>query len=117
MRFLADENFNNEILRGLRRRVPEADITRIQDTELAAKPDTLILEWAVANGYLVLTHDVNTMRGYFYERVNANLPVPGLFLVHGAKPVGEVIDALEIIILASEQSEWEGEIRYLPSLS
>lgn len=116
MRFLAYENFNNEILRGLRRRVPEADITHIQDTELAIKPDTLVLEWAAEHGYLVLTHDVNTMRGYFYERVNANLPVPGLFLVHGTKPVGEIIDALELIILASDQSEWDGEIRYLPSL-
>ena len=46
MRLLADENFNNEILRGLRRRVPDVDITRIQDTELAGQPDTLVLEWA-----------------------------------------------------------------------
>jgi uncharacterized protein DUF5615 len=81
MRFLADENFNNEILRGVRRRVSEAHITRIQDTELIGKPDTLILEWAVREGFIVLSHDVNTMRGYFYERVKAGLPAPGLFLV------------------------------------
>jgi len=114
MRFLADENFNNEILRGLERRVPDVDITRIQDTELAGEPDTLILEWAVEHDFIVLTHDVNTMRGYFYERINTGLPVPGLFLVHGAKPVGEVIEALELIVLASEENEWQGEIRYLP---
>ncbi|MBN1565775.1 MAG: hypothetical protein JXA10_18170 [Anaerolineae bacterium] len=54
------------------------------------------------------------MRGYFYERINAELPVPGLFLVHGTKPVGEVIEALELIVLASEENEWQGEIRYLP---
>ncbi len=114
MRFLADENFNNEILRGLERRVPDVDITRIQDTELAGEPDTLILEWAAQHGYIVLTHDVNTMRGYFYDRVNNELPTPGLFLVHGTKPVGEVIDTLELILLASEEDEWSGEIRYLP---
>jgi hypothetical protein len=114
MRFLADENFNNEIIRGLERRVPNVDITRIQDTELAGKPDTLILEWATRHDYIVLTHDVNTMQGYFYERINADLPVPGLFLVHGTKPVGEVIEALELILLASEEYEWQGEIRYLP---
>lgn len=114
MRFLADENFNNEILRGLERRIPKVDIARVQDTELAGEPDTLVLEWAVQNDFIVLTHDVNTMRGYFYERVNAELPVPGLFLVHGTKPVGEVIEALELIVLASEENEWQGEIRYLP---
>lgn len=114
MRFLADENFNNEILRGVQRRVPDADIIRIQDTELASKPDTLILEWAAQRGYIVLSHDVNTMRGYFYERVNAGLPVPGLFLVQGTEPIGRVIETLEIILLASEASEWEGEIRFLP---
>jgi hypothetical protein len=114
MRFLADENFNNEILRGLRRRVPDADLTRIQDTELAGNSDTLILEWAAQHSYIVLSHDVNTMRGYFYDRMNAGLAVPGLFLVHKVKPVGEVIDTLELIILASDESEWVGEIRYLP---
>jgi hypothetical protein len=114
MRFLADENFNNEILRGLERRVPDVDITRIQDTELAGEPDTLILEWAAQHDYIVLTHGVNTMRGYFYDRVNAELPTPGLFLVHGTKSVGEVIDTLELILLASEEDEWSGEIRYLP---
>jgi hypothetical protein len=114
MRFLADENFNNEILRGLERRVPNVDITRIQDTELAGEPDTFILEWAVEHNFIVLTHDVNTMRGYFYARIDTGLPVPGLFLVHGTKPVGEVIEALELIVLASEENEWQGEIRYLP---
>jgi hypothetical protein len=114
MRFLADENFNNEIIRGLERHVPEVDITRVQDTELAGEPDTLVLEWALQHDFIGLTHDVNTMRGYFYEGVNAELPVPGLFLVHGTKPVGEVIEALELIVLASEENEWQGEIRYLP---
>jgi hypothetical protein len=114
IRFLADENFNNEILRAVRRRVPEAELLRVQDTELASKPDTLILEWAARQGYIVLTHDVNTMRGYFYDRVKADLPVPGLFLIHGTKPIGQVIDALELILLASDESEWEGEIEYVP---
>ncbi len=114
MRFLADENFNNEILRGIERRVSGVEIARVQDTELAGEPDARVLEWAVQHDYIVLTHDINTMRGYFYERVNAELPVPGLFLVHGTKPVGEVIEALELIVLASEADEWQGEIHYLP---
>ncbi len=114
MRFLADENFNNEILRGLLRRVSEVEVVRIQDTELYAQPDPIILEWAVKNEYFVLTHDVNTMRGFFYDRVNAGQKVPGLFLVHGDKPIGEIIEALVLIITASEADEWWGGLHFLP---
>jgi predicted nuclease of predicted toxin-antitoxin system len=82
MKFLADENFNNDILRGVWRRIPEASITRVQDTEIAGAPDQRVLEYAAQQGYIVLSHDVNTLRGYFYERVEAEQPVPGVFLVH-----------------------------------
>jgi len=35
LKFAADENFNNDILRGLLRKIPELDIVRIQDTEFS----------------------------------------------------------------------------------
>ena len=57
MCFLADENFNNQILRGLLRRVPDTDITRVQDTELAGKPDQDVLEWAAENGFILTRQD------------------------------------------------------------
>ena len=114
MRFLADENFNNEIVRGVRRQVSDVEIVRVQDTELAGKPDVEVLAWASQNGYLILSHDVNTMRGDFYQRLAAGFPVPGLFLAHGNKSIGEVIDSLVLIALASEPDEWVGQIHYLP---
>ncbi len=114
MRLLADENFNNQILDGIKQRVPHAAITRVQDTEMAAKPDLLVLEWAAQHGFIVLTHDVNTMSADYYVRVRAGLPVPGVFLIHSTKPVGDVIDALELILLASDESEWIGKIEYVP---
>lgn len=114
MRLLADENFNNLILRGLKQVVPDADITRVQDTEMAGKPDPLVLEWAEKHGFIILTHDIKTMRADYYARVRDGLPVPGVFLIHNTKPVGDVIDALELILLASDESEWMGEIRYVP---
>jgi hypothetical protein len=114
MKFLADENFNNDIVRGVRGRIPDANFTRVQDTEIAGADDPRMLEYAAAQGYIVLTHDVNTLRGFFYDRVKAILPVPGVFLVHKQAPIGRVIDALELIILASKQSEWDGQITYVP---
>ena len=46
LRFVADENFNNRILRALRRDTPELDIIRVQDTEIYQADDPTVLEWA-----------------------------------------------------------------------
>jgi len=114
MKFLADENFNNDILRGIWRRIPDVRFTRVQDTEIAGADDPRVLEYAAEQGYIVLSHDVNTLRGYFYDRIIAEQPAPGLFLVHKQTPIGEVIDALELIILASDESDWQGQVTYVP---
>ena len=50
MRFLADENFDNDILRGVRREVDDFDVMRVQDTMLAAADDPTILAWAAETG-------------------------------------------------------------------
>jgi hypothetical protein len=65
----ADENFNNDIIRGVRRRNPAVDIVRIQDVGLSGKDDALILEWAAQTKRILLTHDVSTMTKYANERV------------------------------------------------
>ncbi len=114
MRFLADENFDNTVLRGVWRRIPDASFTRVQDTDIYGADDPRVLEYAADNGYIILTHGVNTMRGYFYERMCAGLPLPGLFLVRDQIPIGAVVDALELIILASDESEWIGKTTYIP---
>ncbi len=114
MNFLADENFNNDILRGVWRRIPHANFIRVQDTEIAGADDPRVLEFAAERGYILLTHDVNPMRGYFYDRMKAEKAIPGVFLVHKQKPIGEVIDALELIILASDEADWMGLLEYIP---
>ena len=55
----ADENFNNDIVRGLRRRATDLDIVRIQDVGLAAADDPTVLEWAAQEG-----RDQGCHRGY-----------------------------------------------------
>jgi hypothetical protein len=48
IRFLADENFNNDIVRGVLRRIPTADIVRAQQVGLTGVGDDAVLEWALA---------------------------------------------------------------------
>jgi hypothetical protein len=61
LRFLVDEDFDNDILRGVLRRRPQVDIVRVQDIGLSGMKDCLVLEWAAGEGRIVLTHDVSTM--------------------------------------------------------
>jgi hypothetical protein len=88
LRFLADENLNNQIVRGVLRRNPNIDIVRVQDVGLAEADDPTVLEWAAQNGYVLLTHDVATMTSFAYERVQAGLAMPGLFEIGRQVPVG-----------------------------
>jgi hypothetical protein len=48
IRFAADEDFDNDILRALRRRLPEIDVVRIQDVGLGGADDPAILARALA---------------------------------------------------------------------
>lgn len=50
LRLLADENLNNAILRGLRLRMPDVDIVRVQDVGLIGADDPTILDWAAREG-------------------------------------------------------------------
>jgi len=56
-----DENFNNDILRGLLRRNSSLDIVRIQDVGLTHAPDLDVLERAALENRVLLTHDRNTI--------------------------------------------------------
>ena len=81
LRFAADENFNNDILRGLFRRRPDLDIVRVQDAGLSGADDPTVLEWAARQGRVLLTHDVSTITRYAYERLEKGSPMPGVFEV------------------------------------
>lgn len=114
IRFLADENFNGRILRGIRRTHPDADILRVQDTPVYEASDPQVLEWAAQEGRILLTHDVETMVGFANERIATGLPMPGVFVAHDTLSVGDVVDDLLIVIRASEMNEWANLVTFLP---
>jgi len=109
-----DENFNNDIVRGLLRRNPNLNIIRAQDVGLSGAADPAILEWAAREGRVLLTHDVSTMTHHAYERIRAGKPMPGVFEVSRSLPISTVIDDILLLVECSREGEWEGEVRYLP---
>ncbi|MFN3761658.1 MAG: DUF5615 family PIN-like protein [Anaerolineae bacterium] len=114
LRLAADENFNNDIIRGLLRRRPDLDIVRIQDVGLSGADDPEILEWAAKEGRVLLTHDAATITRHAYERVQAGKRMPGVFEVSRKVPLGVAIEDILLIAECSLEGEWEGQVRYLP---
>ena len=110
----ADENFNNNIVRGLLHQTPGLDIVRVQDVGLRGSDDPIILEWAANEGRVLLTHDAATMSYFVYERVKAGKPMPGVIEVADDLPIGLVIDDLLLLAEYSDTEEWEGQVIYLP---
>ena len=114
LKLAADENFNNDIVRGLVRRAPQVDLVRIQDVGLSGADDEMVLAWAADAGRVLLTHDVQTITRFAYDRVRQGLPMPGVFELNRAVPIGVAIDDLVLLAEASDAREWEGQVRYLP---
>lgn len=73
-----------------------------------------MLAWAAQEGRIVLTHDVNTIPKYAYERVTSGQTMPGVIAVHLGAAIGEVIQDLLLILEAVEPSEFENQVVYLP---
>jgi hypothetical protein len=111
---ISDHNFNDRILRGLRRKVPELDLVRAFDAGLAAAADPALLEWAAAEDRILLTHDVNTVPGFAFDRVRAGLPMPGVFIIPNSMPIGHAIGDLELVVRAQNSDECRNQVMYFP---
>jgi hypothetical protein len=114
LRFAADENFNNDVVRGVRRRNPAVDILRVQDAGLSDVDDPVVLEWAATEGRILLAHDVSTITKYAYERVRHGFPMPGVFEITRKVAIGTAIEEILLLAECSLDGEWEGQVRYLP---
>lgn len=114
LRLTTDENFNNDIVRGLRLRQPRLDIVRVQDAGPKGAVDSIVLEWAATENRVLLTHDVPTITKFAFERVRAGLPMPGVFEVSLGLPIGPAIEDILLLAECSREDEWMAQICYLP---
>jgi len=114
IRFAADEDFNADIVRALRRRLPSIDLVRVQDAGLGGADDATVLAWAADERRVLLTHDVSTMPGHALERIGHGEPMPGVIIVHQRLPLGGVIDDLLVVAECSAGDDWAERVHYLP---
>ena len=114
LRLLIDQDFNQRILRGLRRRVLQLDVVTAHEVGLREARDPELLAWAAFGGRVTVTHDRQTMPGHAADRLAAGEKMPGLFVVPRRLSISQVIDDLEVMVTCSFEGEWDGTIRFLP---
>lgn len=114
MRFLADENLDNGIVRAILRQSSTLDVVRVQDVGLTGADDPTVLAWAAAENRILVTHDVNTIPRYAYERAGRGENMPGVIIVPQRAPITSCIEDLFLLAECSEDREYEGRVLFLP---
>lgn len=114
LRFVVDENFHNDILRGILREISDVDIVRAQDIQLARRDDPTLLEWAAHANRILLTHDIKTMPNFVRMRLEANQTMPGVIIVKRRATIGRAIQELVLVIELGTGEDFENRILYVP---
>ncbi len=113
IRFQADENFNEDIVSGVLRRIPEIDFQTSGEANLKSLTDLEVLAAAARDRRVLLTHDRKTMPLHFGRFIETDVS-PGVFIVSQRAGVPEIIEELILIWVASEPEEYTNSIRTLP---
>lgn len=114
VRFLADADLNRAIVVGVLRREPSIDFLTAQAAGLRGMNDPQVLALAADHQRVLVSHDVGTMPAHFRKFRNAGKQNSGVFLIPQSLDAGTAIDELLLIWLASEASEWEDRLEWLP---
>jgi hypothetical protein len=114
VRFLADADFNQAIVRGIIRRQPGVDFLSAQAAGLRSLTDPGVLALAGELQRVLVSHDVGTMPAQFNEFRKLGKYSAGVFLVPQRFDVGAAVDELLLLWMATEASEWENPLVWLP---
>jgi hypothetical protein len=112
VKFIADADVNESIVHGLRKREPTIDFLTATAGGTRGLSDPDVLAIAARSGRILLSHDRKTMIGHFWRFVRFARS-PGLIIAPQDMPVGEAVEALLLVALASEPEDWQDRVEYL----
>jgi Domain of unknown function (DUF5615) len=110
LRLASDADVHGDIIRGLRRRLPEIDLVRALDALPEDTPDFEILAWAARENRVLITNDRNTMVGFAYQRAAAGETVPGLIATTNRQSIGSAINDILLIAEFMPEEEIRGQV-------
>jgi hypothetical protein len=113
-RFQADNDLRAAIRIGVVRREPLINFQSARDASLDGVPDPEVLEKAAADRRILVSHDENSMPAHFEAFLRSGRGSVGVLMVPQGAPIGAVIESIVLIWIASEATEWENRIAWLP---
>lgn len=114
IRFQADNDLNENIIRAIIRFNPAVDFQTASAIGLhLGVPDDEVLRRAADEGRMLISCDLRTMPYYFADFI-AQRDSPGVLLLSAKLSIGDAAEILHLIWEASEAEEYINSIRRLP---
>ena len=111
--FLADADFNQKIILGLRRREPSVRFRSARDGGVIGLPDPEVLRIAAQSNRILISHDRKTMPVHF-TRFRETKSSPGLIIVSQDLDIGPAIEDLLLIWVATDAKDWVDQVGFVP---
>jgi hypothetical protein len=113
VRFQADADLNEIIVKAALRREPSIDFQTARAANLSGLKEEEVLALASRDGRLLVTHDRRTMPRHFAEFIESATSF-GLLIVPQKMSIADVVEDLILIWVASEAEEWANRMYSLP---
>ncbi len=113
VRFQADANLNQIIVKAVLRREPSIDFQTAHAARLSGLSDQEVLALAAEEGRVLVTHDRKTMPRHFAAFIRSKISA-GVLVVPQKRSIALTVEELVLIWTASEAEEWTNRIYTLP---
>ena len=116
IRYLLDENVNPALNSALKRREPNLTVWQVGKLEAPALGtlDPEILTWCENNSFILVTNNRRSMPVHLKDHLATGNKAEGIFILTNTLTMGEIVEELVLIALASTSDVYENQITYLP---
>jgi hypothetical protein len=116
IKYLIDENINPLYPKQIKLKEPDIVVQVIGEPGIPPKGtlDPEILCWCEENNFVLVTNNRTSMPVHLADHMAVNRHIPGIFILNPNLSVGENIEELILVALASEDGEYQDRIVYLP---
>src|ERR1035438_8965774 len=113
IRFQADADLDERIVRGLKRRQRAVDFRTAAESGLIGVPDPGVLRIAAELDRILVSHDERTMPRHFGDFLAIH-STPGVLVIPQRTSLAVGIEELLTIWEASEAEEWRDRLVWIP---
>jgi hypothetical protein len=120
IRYVLDEHLRGQLWRAIQwhnsRGIYPLDVVRVGDLPdlPLGSDDPTILLWAEREQRILVTFDPDTMPAHLANHLSAGHHSPGVFMLRPHSSLPQVVSFLVDAAYASELSEWQDRITFIP---